>query len=344
MVGEVHKVLGMGWPAAADSFGFHGVTIPPDLCITKRVVLSCVQRLFDPLGLLTPFTIVAKCLFQSLWRLDLGWNEAIPDVHRQQFLAWAHGLEVVKAWNVPRSYSGGPWRDVAQVQLHAFGDASQVAYGACVYLCMQLQDGSWNSTLVYSRAKVAPLKPVTLPRLEVLADLLCSRLTFVRDALQLPLDVTYTCRTDSSVALAWIQGDPAQWKTFVANRVAEIRTLSEPCRWRHCPGIQNPADLVTRGISGAELVASEFWLHGPEIILGGEIPSFDSSLLVSDCSLVGVTIWLDNAENQSSRWLLRKPTVRAKCVEVGTRINMTRCVDDHPFVKQSVWWYPCVFV
>ena len=297
MVGEVHKVLGMGWSAAADSFGFHGVTIQPDLCITKRVVLSCIQRLFDPLGLLTPFTIIAKCLFQSLWRLDLGWNEAIPDVHRQQFLTWAHGLEVVKAWNVPPSYSGGPWRDVAQVQLHAFGDASQVAYGACVYLCMQLQDGSWNSTLVYSKAKVVPLKPVTLPRLELLAALLCSRLmTFVRDALQLPLDVTYTCWTDSSVVLAWIQGDPAQWKTFVANRVAEIRTLSEPCRWRHCPGIQNPADRVTRGISGAELVASEFWLRGPEFIPRGEIPSFDSSLLVSDCALVVEELRLDGPE------------------------------------------------
>ena len=57
-----------------------------------------------------------------------------------------------------------------------------------------------------------------------------------------------------------------------------------------------------------------------------------------------VTIRLDNAENQSSGWLLRKPTVRAKCVEVGTRINMTQCVNDHPFVEPSVWWYPCVFV
>ena len=54
-------------------------------------------------------------------------------------------------------------------------------------------------------------------------------------------------------------------------------------------------------------------------------------------SIVDVTIRLDNAENQSSGWLLRKPTVRAKCVEVGTRINMTQCVNDHPFVEPSVW-------
>ena len=57
-----------------------------------------------------------------------------------------------------------------------------------------------------------------------------------------------------------------------------------------------------------------------------------------------VMIRLDNTENQSIRWLLRMPTMRAKCVEVGTRINMTRCVNDHPFVEPSVWWYPCVFV
>ena len=84
------------------------------------------------------------------WWLGIGWNQAISVVHRRQFWAWVKGLEAVKSWRIPRSYSGVPWREGTQVQLHAFGDTSQVKYAAYVWLYMQLQDSSWSFTLVYS--------------------------------------------------------------------------------------------------------------------------------------------------------------------------------------------------
>ena len=261
------KVLGLKWLPQSDCFVFGGVDVPPDLLITKRVVLSFVSRLFDPLGFLNPFMIAAKILFQNLWKLGLQWDVPIPEELQQMFLSWIADLQLVKSWKIPRRYFQVPWKEATtatQFQLHAFGDASERAYGACVYLRVSKPDGSYSSSLVISKVKVAPLKTLTLPRLELMGSLLCARLlVFVRKALKLPDDVEYLCWTDSTVALAWIQGDSHQWKQFVGNRVAEIQSLTASDQWRHCPGTENPADLVTRGVSAEKLIHSRVWLHGP---------------------------------------------------------------------------------
>ena len=286
-----HKVLGMHWDSSEDCLGFDGVVVSLDLCVTKRVILSVIAQLFDPFGLLTPFIMVAKGLFQTCWRLGLGWDEVVSDELRQRFLSWVCGLSAVREWKIFRSYTSGRWNDVSIFQLHAFGDASERGYGACVYLRVLKKEGSWCSSLVFSKARVAPLKPLTLPRLELLAALMCARLLeFVRDALQLPSDVSYTCWTDSTVVLAWVKSDPSRWKTFVCNRVAEIQSLSNPAHWRHCPGSLNPADLASRGISGEELVKSNRWLHGPDFLQeDGDEPEFDcmssKALVDSVCDL-----------------------------------------------------------
>ena len=133
-----------------DCFSFEGLLATDDLCITKRVVLSFVARLFDPLGLLTPFSMVAKCLFQELWRMGLGWDEMIPEDAQKRFRQWVGDFQCLRRWKVPRSYTGAPWRDIVAFQLQAFGDASQSVYGACVYLHVQLKSGIWKSSLVLS--------------------------------------------------------------------------------------------------------------------------------------------------------------------------------------------------
>ena len=258
------KVLGMQWLSSGDCFSFSGVVVPDDLCVTKRVVLSCIARLFDPLGFVTPFVMEAKILFQDLWRIGLGWDEVVPVDFQGRFRKWLQGLECIRQWSIPRSYAGYPWREVVSLELHGFGDSSERAYGACVYVRVLGQDGSWSASLVFSRARVAPLKRVSLPRLELLGALLCSRLVVqVREALKLPEDTVCHCWTDSTVALAWIKSDPHRWKPFVANRVTEIQSLTAPSQWHHVAGKDNPADLLTRGLSASELVQSDQWLHGP---------------------------------------------------------------------------------
>ena len=122
---------------------------------------------------------------------------------------------------IQRSFSGGAWTEVKSLSLHGFGDASVKGYGACVYLVAHLSNRV-VSKLVMSKARVSPIKTVTLPRLELLGALLCARLTkFVMESLRSGIEhkVSYFCWTDSTVALGFIKGEEKMWKPFVQNRV-----------------------------------------------------------------------------------------------------------------------------
>ena len=265
---ESVKVLGMKWLATSDAFSFSIASLPDGLCITKRIVLSYLSRLFDPLGIAAPYVMGIKCLFQDLWRAGLQWDDELPSEFRVQFLRWVDGLQVLQQWSIPRSYTGTGWSNIRGLALHAFGDASPRGYGACVYLVAEKEDGSVVPSLVIAKAKLAPLKTVTLPRLELLACLLSARLlTFVHDALRFEKSLRYYCWSDSMVALSWIKADPSRWKAFVANRVMEIQTLTSPDRWFHCSGVENPADLLTRGVTDEELIFSKVWLQGPKFLV-----------------------------------------------------------------------------
>ena len=322
------KVLGMRLLSSADCFSFDGVAISSQAVITKRVVLSHLARLYDPLGLLTPFTMSAKILFQDIWKLGLGWDDEVPPEIEGQFHQWLDGLALLKQWQVPRSYTGHPWRENVDVELHGFGDASERGYGTCVYVVVKRNDGSCTSSLVISRARVAPVKRVTLPRLELLGALLCCRLVkFVREALLLPADVKCTYWTDSMVTLGWVRGEPSRWKQFVANRVTEIQTLSSPSDWRHCPGQVNPADLVTRGIQAKDLVGSEQWLKGPHFLLDSS-KAFDSDnvglmsevemsegLSSSDCELSWVNV-ATHGEKSEQRFPVERWSTLQKCIRI----------------------------
>ena len=150
------------------------------------------------------------------------------------------------------------------MSLHAFGDASPKGYGAVVYLRTARSDGSGEVSLVMARARLAPLKRVTLPRLELLGSLMAARLAvLVRQALRLPESTVTRCWTDSMIALGWIRGEPQRWKQFVANRVTEIQSVTAPSDWSHCPGEENPADLTTCGLSAEQLIGSRLWFGGP---------------------------------------------------------------------------------
>ena len=267
---ENMKILGLQWNRWNDSFSFKGIDLDPNLLLTKRMVLSLIARLFDPLGFLSPFLMTLKCLFQELWKLGIEWDAEIPENCRKVVETWLSGLSLLKDWEIPRAFSFGKWKDVVAVQLHGFGDASEKGYGACVYVVLERNDGTLSSTLVLSKAKVAPLKKVTLPRLELLGAVVVAQLLeFVRGVLDVGIDNCFGW-TDSSVVLSWIKGDSAKWKPFVANRTAEIQRTTNPSQWSFCKGTENPADLLTRGISAESLKSSQLWLRGPSFLLSGE--------------------------------------------------------------------------
>jgi hypothetical protein len=261
------KVLGMRWLCQQDCFCFDCLEIPEGLVFTKRVVLSYISRVFDPLGFLAPYTMQSKCLFQDIWKAGVDWDEEISKEFSKRFEQWVAGLRLFQAWLIPRCYVASPWNGIQHMQLEGFGDASQHGYGACVYLRVLLSDGTLTSSLVMSKARVAPVKTLTIPRLELMAALLCARLIdFVRKALKLP-DISVRCWTDATVALWWIRSSPTKWKQFVLNRVQEIQELTGPRLWFHCPGKDNPADIVSRGASAEDLIHSQIWLKGPEFLV-----------------------------------------------------------------------------
>ena len=108
----------------------------------------------------------------------------------------------------------------------------------------------------------APVK-VTLPRIQLTAALV--GVTLLRYFCHATcLDITETTLwTDSTVALGSIRQDPNRWKTFVCNRVTEIQSYTTPSNWRHCPGKDNPADLLSRGVTAEQLKTMDVWWRGP---------------------------------------------------------------------------------
>ena len=162
---------------------------------------------------------------------------------------------------VPRSL-----RRTAKVltrKIVTFVDASIQAYGAVVYLLCEYEDGTLSCHLVASKSKVAPLKPTTVPRLELMGAILGLRLTQnICRVMQITVKSALFF-SDSKDILWWIRGRGRDFRAFVANRVGEIQMATEPCQWQYVPTNQNPADLCTRGATPTELQESSLRWQGP---------------------------------------------------------------------------------
>ena len=97
--------------------------------------MSFIARLFDPLGLLAPFVLYIKILFQELWCLGLEWDELVPKDAHCRFLEWVNDINLLKRWKIPRCYfPENAWTSQKNVELHSFSDASEKGYGAYVYI------------------------------------------------------------------------------------------------------------------------------------------------------------------------------------------------------------------
>lgn len=258
---DYHSALGLQWHPEADDFAFT-VKLANVGAITRRSVLSQTAQLFDPLGWLAPVVIWAKIFIQTTWLQGLDWDTPLgpPDESRwRDFLRELPGLKCVR---VPRWLGCVP---SDKIELHGFADASERAYAAAVYLRTKgnTEDGGWRCSLIMAKTKVAPLKQVSLPRLELCAATLLARLVRHIQAELTLGDRPIHLWSDSTVTLAWIRGHPSQWKTFVANRVSEIQTALPDARWHHVAGVDNPADCASRGISPDELLRHPLWWRGP---------------------------------------------------------------------------------
>ncbi|XP_058816664.1 uncharacterized protein LOC131679936 [Topomyia yanbarensis] len=263
---EYERVLGVVWDPVGDEFRFatewkaeYNKVFLEEKRPTKRIVLSIVMAQFDPAGFLAPVTILGKMLVQDLWRTGCDWDDAIDELSFRKWLRWTNILADVPVFKLPRSYFGTARSDeVEEVQLHIFADASETAYG-CVAYFRAIVRGKVVCSLVMSRAKVAPLKQLSIPRLELLAAVLAARL-----ARTIEQNHNFTISRvvfwiDAEVVLSWIRSDQRRYKQFVGFRIGEILSLTKLTDWRWVPTRLNVADLVTKWGKGLEIHPNSPW-------------------------------------------------------------------------------------
>lgn len=257
---EQLKILGISWNPALDSFQFR-VRLASPAPHTKRLILSTIVKLFDPLDWVTPVTIAAKVFMLSLWRLKIEWDDDTPQEYRVKWQVMHSKLAALNGLQIPRWT--GQESETMRCELHGFADASNVAYAAVVYLRAVSRVDQPTITLLAGKSKVAPLKPMSIPRLELSAAVLLSRLIeFINQSFNLDA-VNCHCWTDSTIVLHWVSQHPCKWKTFVANRVTEIQSRIPKVSWRHVSTDDNPAECASRGLLGDELVSHSLWWKGP---------------------------------------------------------------------------------
>lgn len=194
----------MEYNSSQDHFRFSSTDLSAEeSSITKREVLSDSAKIFDPLGLISCVTILPKIIFQRLWERGTAWDEPLPPDNQKEWLNWRTQLPEISAIRIPRCYTP-VGSDIVDRQLIGFSDASEKAYCGVVYLRSFDTAGGVYTSLVMAKTRVAPIKKVTLPRLELCgAHLLSQLMKHLQEILAIPTCKLYAF-TDSTIVLYWI--------------------------------------------------------------------------------------------------------------------------------------------
>ena len=256
----VQRALGVLWDVEMDVFKFQ--VIVPERPNTRRGLLGTVSSVYDPHGFVSPFVVRAKMMLQDLCRAKLDWDDKIPEDVIEQWGRWLQDLEVLTQLRIPRCLV--PFKPDSAT-LHHFADASERCYAAVSYLRL-VSENNVKCQLLMSKSRLAPIKPTTIPRLELAAAVEAVKLDkLLRTELSIPLEESVFW-SDSMIVLWYIHHQEKRFQVFVANRVGFITENSYPYQWRHVPSEENPADEASRGLTAEELVNSHRWISGPPFL------------------------------------------------------------------------------
>lgn len=259
--------LGVGWNPNEDIIHFPCAYESQTESPTKRSILSDSCKIFDPLGILCILSIVPKIIIQKLWVEKIDWDEPVPEVIRQDWQSFIDSLKYLHTLHIPRHVLCS---NPTYIEIHAFCDASKNCFASAVYLKSYNIQGDMTVRLLCAKARVAPVKPTTIPRLELCACLLGAQLAAAVCRALRCLVTSKVFWTDSSIALSWLGMRYDKLKTYVANRVGAILELTKQSQWRHVPTDLNPADLATRGVDGNKIKKCDLWWNGPTFLLQPE--------------------------------------------------------------------------
>ena len=271
------RTLGVEWNAELDVLRF--TFLDNDKPNSRRGVLSTMAAHFDPLGLISPAVMKAKILLQNLCKRKLDWDQELDGRDLTEWLEWKNQMKSVNKLSFQRCIKDE--EPSSEHQLHIFADASEIGYGAVAYVRRRVRDGH-QCRLLMAKARVAPLKTVTIPRLELNAAVLAVRMgkTITRELREEFEGVYYW--VDSTIVLHYLRNTSSRFVTFVANRIQEILEATSVGQWRHVRSEYNPADYVSRGLA---VLDDRFvtWIRGPSFLNGTDsnwqdsIPSMSSN-------------------------------------------------------------------
>lgn len=264
----LERALGVQWCTETDRFTFQINTQRKP--VTRRGILSTVNSVFDPLGFLSPLVLPAKLILRELCKEKYGWDEEIQGEHARKWQEWLTDLEGLTELSIPRCIKTEAFGATQSAQLHHFADASEDGYATTSYILLTNHENEKHCSLVLGKARVTPLKHVTIPRLELMAAVVAVKMDrMLRQELKIPLQES-TFWTDSTTVLKYLSNEGARFKTFVANRVTTIRDHSHPNQWRHVNSELNPADQGSRGVKVQKFLQSMVWIHGPDFLMEPE--------------------------------------------------------------------------
>ncbi|XP_031635447.1 uncharacterized protein LOC116348558 [Contarinia nasturtii] len=252
------SILGLKWSIADDAFRYNYTNLS-DLPPTKRNIVSAIAKLYDPIGWLAPIVILGEILIQDVWKSKVEWDTIVPLELKNRWNDLKRTMIDVNKITVPRWIGLSPEKSI---EIHGFSDASNSAYGMTFYA--RVESGiTIECNLITSKTRVAPLKGMTIPRMELCGALMmahmCQQICSIHDVPMSKL----TLWTDSSIVIHWLSKCPSGLKAFVGNRVAEAQECTKGAQWKHVRTNDNPADLASRGLFASELVGNSLWFHGP---------------------------------------------------------------------------------
>ena len=259
------KALGVVWDCESDALGF--TTRANKTVENLADVLSCLASVFDPLGIVAPFTFLGKVFLQELRVAKKSWKEPLTEEERTMFQSWIEDAERLQSLFIPR------WMGTVaneKVTLHAFADASVRGLGVAVYL----KAPGRESVFVAGKSRIQnPRNSPTIPRLELQACVMAKRLAeSLMKELAERMEITDVFLwTDSEVTFWWVKNEDRRNDVYVSNRVYEIRSFIEEqgnkVHLRFVPTHLNPADLASRGLNAQELEEKwTFWTSGPSFL------------------------------------------------------------------------------
>ena len=281
------RVLGLGWNPKKDTITYEvslnfsskrrGVRTCPNLLesdlpsalpnvLTRRIILEQVMKIYDPLGLISQFTLMPKIYLRETWSRKLGWDDPLPAELCNKWSNFFTALFKLQRLCLerclrPGNSDGRPW-------LIILSDGSDLAYGFAAYIRWKLDDGSYWCRLIMAKCRIAPINKLSTPQMELNAAVLSKRGRKVIEK-EMRFDFERVLQiVDSETVLSMIHKTSTRFKVYEGVRIGEIQaaTGGNLTCWAWMSGQHNTADWLTRDRAPEELNNDSHWWNGPPIL------------------------------------------------------------------------------